>query len=106
MRTTVEIKDEHRARLLELAAKRREKGISGVLAEAIEGYLAEADREQERRRPGGDRRRHRASGWNRSPSSGATRLPPADRAYLTRFGRIVSTSSANPSGTDAPPLWV
>lgn len=50
MRTTVEIKDEHRARLLELAAKRREKGFSGVLAEAIEGYLAEAGRDQERRR--------------------------------------------------------
>ncbi|MHB1193596.1 MAG: hypothetical protein ACYC6F_11170 [Longimicrobiales bacterium] len=39
MRTTVELKDEHRARLLELAARRREKGFSGIVAEAVEAYL-------------------------------------------------------------------
>lgn len=40
MRTTIEMKDEHRARLLEIAARRREKGFSGLVAEAIELYLA------------------------------------------------------------------
>jgi len=47
MRTTIEIKPEHRAKLLELAARRGEKGFSSVIAEAIDSYLAakgEADR--------------------------------------------------------------
>lgn len=39
MRTTIEIKPEHRARLLELAAHRGEKGFSTVVAEALELYL-------------------------------------------------------------------
>ena len=39
MRTTIEIKPEHHARLLELAASRGEKGFSTVIAEAIELYL-------------------------------------------------------------------
>jgi predicted transcriptional regulator len=39
MRTTIELKDEHRAKLLELAARRGEKGFSEVVAEAIESYL-------------------------------------------------------------------
>jgi predicted DNA-binding protein len=39
MRTTIEIKPEHRARLLELAARRGEKGFSSVIGEAIESYL-------------------------------------------------------------------
>jgi hypothetical protein len=39
MRTTLEISNEHRARLLELAARRGEKGFSGLVAEAIEAYL-------------------------------------------------------------------
>ena len=33
------MKPEHRARLLELAASRGEKGFSGVVAEAVELYL-------------------------------------------------------------------
>ena len=41
MRTTIEMKDEHRAKLLELAARRGEKGFSGIVAEAIEKYLKE-----------------------------------------------------------------
>jgi predicted transcriptional regulator len=41
MRTTIEIKPEHRARILELAASRGEKGFSTVVAEALELYLAE-----------------------------------------------------------------
>jgi hypothetical protein len=41
MRTTIEIKPEHRARFLELATSRGEKGFSGVVAEALELYLAD-----------------------------------------------------------------
>lgn len=40
MRTTIAIKPEHRAKLLELAARRGEKGFSSVIAEALESYLA------------------------------------------------------------------
>ena len=39
MRTTIEMKPEHRARVLELAAKRGEKGFSAVVTEALELYL-------------------------------------------------------------------
>lgn len=51
MRTTVELTSEHRSRLLAIAAKRGEKGFSGVLGEAVEAYLsAEAERERRLRR--------------------------------------------------------
>ena len=43
MRTTIELKDEQRARLLELAARRGEKGFSSVIAEAIEAHLQRID---------------------------------------------------------------
>jgi predicted transcriptional regulator len=39
MRTTIEIKPEHRARIVELAAKRGEKGFSHVVADALDLYL-------------------------------------------------------------------
>jgi len=39
MRTTIEIRDEHRAALLELAAKRGLKGFSPLVDEALEAYL-------------------------------------------------------------------
>jgi len=39
MRTTVEITDAQRARLLQLAASRGEKGFSGLVQEAIDLYL-------------------------------------------------------------------
>lgn len=39
MRTTIEMKAEHRARLLELAARRGEKGFSSLVSEAIQAYL-------------------------------------------------------------------
>ena len=39
MRTTVEMKAEHRSALLALAARKGEKGFSTVLAEAIGEYL-------------------------------------------------------------------
>jgi predicted transcriptional regulator len=47
VRTTIELKPELRARLVELAARRGEKGISSVIAEAVEVYLA-GSTEQER----------------------------------------------------------
>lgn len=43
MRTTIELKDEHRARLLELAARRGEKGFSSVIAEALDEHLRRLD---------------------------------------------------------------
>jgi hypothetical protein len=50
MRTTVEMKTEHRSALLALAARRGEKGFSNVLADAIEEYLdGERDRGQRRK---------------------------------------------------------
>ena len=50
MRTTVEIDDEHRARLVELAARRKEKGFSRIVSEAIEQYLEALDRAEADRR--------------------------------------------------------
>lgn len=50
MRTTIEMKDEHRAALLEIAARRRLKGFSGLVEDAVESYLkAEAARKDRRR---------------------------------------------------------
>jgi hypothetical protein len=43
MRTTVEIPDGQRARLLELAARRGEKGFSRLVQEAVDRLLAEDD---------------------------------------------------------------
>jgi metal-responsive CopG/Arc/MetJ family transcriptional regulator len=42
MRTTVELPDHLRARLLELAARRGLKGFSQLVQEAVEQYLAQA----------------------------------------------------------------
>ena len=39
MRTTIEIRDEHRAWLLETAARRGDKGFSHIVSEAIERYI-------------------------------------------------------------------
>jgi hypothetical protein len=49
MRTTVEIKPGHRAKLLELAAKRGEKGFSSVVGEAIESYLLSVEKSDQLR---------------------------------------------------------
>ena len=43
MRTTVEITDEQRARLLELAARRGEKGFSKLVQEALDKYIDELE---------------------------------------------------------------
>ncbi len=50
MRTTIEMKPEHRARLLDLAARRGEKGFSSLVAEAIQAYLDRQSDGQEARR--------------------------------------------------------
>ena len=48
MRTTVEIRDDQRAKLLELAGRRGEKGFSRIVEEAIDRYFA-ADEERDER---------------------------------------------------------
>jgi predicted transcriptional regulator len=51
MRTTIELKPEHRSRLIAIAAKRGEKGFSSILNEALESYLSEeAERDARRQR--------------------------------------------------------
>jgi len=49
MRTTVDIPDEHRARLLELAARRGEKGFSRIVQEALDAYLASVGAQEDAR---------------------------------------------------------
>ena len=48
MRTTVEITPDQRARLLEIAARRGEKGFSHLVREALESYLADEDERRKR----------------------------------------------------------
>lgn len=50
MRTTIEMDPEHRAKLLEIAARRGEKGFSGIVAEAIETYLTHRDAIEDRQK--------------------------------------------------------
>ena len=46
MRTTVELTDEQRARLLQEAARRGEKGFSSIIQEALDHYFSlDADRQ-------------------------------------------------------------
>lgn len=47
MRTTVELSDEVRAKLLEMAARRGERGFSALVEEAVARFLEE---DEERRR--------------------------------------------------------
>lgn len=50
MRTTIDLRDDLRARILALAAERRLRGFSQIVEEAIERYLdAEADADRDRR---------------------------------------------------------
>ena len=48
MRTTIELSDQHRAKLLELAAERGEKGFSRIVKEAVERYLLEQGSRRDR----------------------------------------------------------
>jgi metal-responsive CopG/Arc/MetJ family transcriptional regulator len=50
MRTTIEIPDKIRAELLALAAKRRMRGYSQIIKEAIELYLQEMRRREKNKR--------------------------------------------------------
>ncbi len=47
MRTTIEITDEQRARLMEIAGRRGEKGFSRIVQEAVDLYLERMDRSDE-----------------------------------------------------------
>lgn len=49
MRTTIELKDEHRAALLALAARRKKKGFSTLIGEAVDAYLNSVRDEDEKR---------------------------------------------------------
>lgn len=48
MRTTVELSDEVRARLLELAARRGERGFSALVEEAVARFLDEEEARRHR----------------------------------------------------------
>ncbi len=48
MRTTIEIPDDQRARLLEMAARRGEKGFSSIVQEALAQYFAQEEARDER----------------------------------------------------------
>ena len=48
MRTTVEIPDEQRAKLLEAAARRGEKGFSSIVQEALADYFDAEEKRQEK----------------------------------------------------------
>jgi len=50
MRTTIEISPEHRTRLMELAARRGEKGFSKLVQQALDAYLKSQTGEEEKRR--------------------------------------------------------
>jgi predicted nucleic acid-binding protein len=50
MRTTVEITADQRARLLELAARRGEKGFSRLVQEALDEFLESRSEEEDSRR--------------------------------------------------------
>ncbi len=50
VRTTIELSERHRARLLELAARRGMKGYSKLVEEAVEVYLRELERSGEAQR--------------------------------------------------------
>jgi metal-responsive CopG/Arc/MetJ family transcriptional regulator len=48
MRTTIELPDAQRARLLDLAARRGEKGFSRLIQEAVERLLADHESRKSR----------------------------------------------------------
>lgn len=48
MRTTIELPDETRSKLLELAARRGEKGFSRIVQEALDQYFEKREERQAR----------------------------------------------------------
>lgn len=79
MRTTIELKPEHRAKLLELAARRGEKGFSSVIAEALQAYLDTT--------AGKERLRMRALGLRGAISKAEAENLRRDTAALREFWR-------------------
>ena len=49
MRTTIELRDDLRAKLLHLSAERGEKGFSRLVEEALENFLAQVQGAEKRR---------------------------------------------------------
>ena len=47
MRTTIELRDDLRARLMEISARRGEKGFSHLIEKAVEAYLDALDRQHQ-----------------------------------------------------------
>jgi predicted transcriptional regulator len=47
MRTTIELRDDQRARLLEVAAREGRKGFSHLIQEAVDRFLEEEERRGE-----------------------------------------------------------
>ena len=50
MRTTIELSDEHRSRLLAIAARHGDKGFSKIIGEALDAFLKSDAADDERRR--------------------------------------------------------
>jgi hypothetical protein len=50
MRPIIDVKPEHRAKLLELAARRGEKGFSSIIGEAVEEHLKQTVANEDARR--------------------------------------------------------
>jgi Arc/MetJ family transcription regulator len=50
MRTTIELRDDLRAKLLQIAGRRGEKGFSHLVEEAVDRYVAEESTREEARR--------------------------------------------------------
>jgi hypothetical protein len=48
MRTTIEITDEQRSKLLALAASKGMKGFSGLVQKALDEFLSKSDSEEQR----------------------------------------------------------
>ena len=48
MRTTIEITDEQRSKLLAMAAARGMKGFSGLVQKALDEFLSKSDSEEQR----------------------------------------------------------
>ncbi len=77
MRTTIELSDEHRAKLLELSVRRNKKGFSGLIAEALDNYLENADLERAKIR--------------RALAAGGT-LPDDEAGQMRRYTRKLRQS--------------
>lgn len=78
MRTTIELPNTLRARLLELAARRGEKGFSNLVREAVEHYLAGVETK-------GVARRRAAEALGAVPEEDAARLEASVRTLREQW---------------------